>query len=75
VILQSPYRSLVEPLFAYIQQVQQERPVQLVTVVLPQFVGRHWWEYLLHHNTAHMLNLTLTRLPGVVVTEVRYSVR
>jgi amino acid transporter len=74
VILKSPYRSLVEPLFAYIQQVQQERPAQLVTVVLPQFVGSHWWEYLLHHNTAHVLNLILTRLEGVVVTEVRYSV-
>jgi amino acid transporter len=74
VIVESPYRSLVEPLFAYIQQVQQERPGQLVTVV-PQFVGSHWWEYLLHHNTAHMLNLILTRLKGVVVTEVRYSVQ
>lgn len=75
VILESPYRSLIEPLLTYIQQVQQERPGQLVTVVLPQFVGSHWWEYLLHHNTAHVLNLILTRLKGVVVTEVRYSVQ
>ncbi|HYM22601.1 MAG TPA: APC family permease, partial [Vicinamibacterales bacterium] len=49
VILQSPYRSMMEPLLEYIEQVEQERTDDYVTVILPEFVPARWWQHLLHN--------------------------
>jgi hypothetical protein len=73
VILESPYRLLVEPLLGYIEQVvAQRQPNELITVVVPQFIPKRWWHNLLHTQAAMMLRLSLMSRPGITVTDVPY---
>jgi amino acid transporter len=75
VILESPYRELVEPLLQYIEEVAAHRqPHELITVVVPQFVPRSWWQNFLHNQTAVWLRLALLFKPGIVVTDVPFHV-
>src|SRR5438876_2024186 len=52
VVLESPYRSLMEPLLEYIEEVQAEDPGGYVTVILPEFVPHRLWQHLLHNQHA-----------------------
>jgi hypothetical protein len=75
VILHSPYRLMLEPLLAYIQDVAgQMQANEVLTIVVPQFVPKHWWTNLLHTQTAVLLRLALLFQSGVVVTDVPYKV-
>ncbi len=75
VILESPYRLLVEPMMEYIECLLMERSKnELITIVVPQFVPKHWWENLLHNQTALMLRFALLFKPSVVIVEVPYQV-
>ncbi|HUL76032.1 MAG TPA: APC family permease [Vicinamibacteria bacterium] len=75
VVVNSPYRLLVEPLVEYIRQVAARRqPNEVITVVVPQFVPRRQWHNALHAQTAMMLRLALVFEPGVVITSVPYQV-
>jgi hypothetical protein len=74
VIIESPYRSLAGPLLAYIDALQETYPTDTFTVVLPEYVPSHWWEHLLHNQTALRLKAALLFHPGVVVTNVPYHV-
>ncbi len=75
VILDSPYRLLLEPLLSYIQQIADQRqPNEAITIVVPQFVPKHWWNNLLHTQAAWMLRLALLFKPGIVITDVPYQV-
>jgi len=71
-VLESPYRSVVEPLLRYLDEVQGERPNTQVTVILPEFVSPVWWQNLLHGQTGLVLKLALLGRKNVVVTNVRY---
>ncbi|MBN1579552.1 MAG: APC family permease [Anaerolineae bacterium] len=76
VILDSPYRLLVEPLLGYVESLAAQRqPGELITIVVPQFVPRRWWHNLLHTQAALMLRLALLFKPGITVTDVPYHVR
>ena len=60
VVLNSPYRLLVEPLLAYIEKVAEHRqPNETITVIVPQFVPKHFWENILHQQTALVLRMAL----------------
>jgi len=72
IVIESPYRSLVAPLVAYIDAQREGNPNATVTIVLPEFVPAHWWEHLLHNQTAARLKLALYARPGVVVVNVPY---
>ena len=75
VILDSPYRLLLEPLLGYIQEIADHRqPNETITIVVPQFVPKHWWNNVLHTQAATMLRLALLFKPGVVITDVPYQV-
>ncbi len=75
VILDSPYRLLVEPVMEYIGKILALRqPNEIVTVVVPQFVPKHWWENFLHSQTALMLRYGFLFKPGLVIIEVPYQV-
>jgi amino acid transporter len=66
-IIGSPYRSLLRPLLAYIDAVHVRHPQDTLTVILPEFVAAHWWEYLLHNQMALRLKAALLFRPGVAV--------
>ena len=72
VILDSPYRSLIEPVTDYIDQMVAEDPDLMVTVIVPQAVPKLWFQGLLHNNAAVGLKLALGARRNVVVTNVRY---
>ncbi|HEY0752975.1 MAG TPA: APC family permease [Ktedonobacteraceae bacterium] len=70
VIIESPYRSLNGPLLAYIDTIHELYPDVTLTVLLPEFVVSHWWEHLLHNQTALQLKAALLFRSGIVVTNV-----
>jgi amino acid transporter len=70
VIIESPYRSLSRPLLAYIDTVHELYPDYTLTVLLPEYVVAHWWEHILHNQTALQLKGSLLFRPGIVVTNV-----
>jgi hypothetical protein len=72
VVLSSPYRSLMEPLLEYIEQVEAERPDDYVTVILPEFVPARWWQHLLHNQRALLIKGALLFRPNTVVTSVPF---
>jgi amino acid transporter len=72
VVLQSPYRSLMEPLLEYIEQVQSEDPAGYVTVILPEFIPRRLWQHLLHNQHALLIKGALFFRPNIVVTSVPF---
>ena len=75
VILESPYRALMAPLMAYIEATETMDPSRPTTVVLPEFVPRHLWEYPLHNQTALRLKIRLFFRPNTVVIDVPYHLR
>ena len=76
VILESPYRLLMEPLLEYIEGIEAKRlPNETITIVVPQFVPERWYYNLLHTNTVIWLRLALLFKPGIVITDVPYQVQ
>jgi amino acid transporter len=60
VVLDSPYRSIVGPLLDFLDQADREHDDgQLATVVVPEFVPAHWWQGLLHNQTAWLIKAAL----------------
>ena len=74
-VLPSPYRSLMEPLLEYIDQLQSAHPEDYVTVILPEFVPRRWWQHLLHNQRALLIKGALLFRPRVVVTSVPFHLQ
>jgi hypothetical protein len=75
VVRRSPYRSLMEPLLDYIEEVDAERPDNFVTVVLPEFVPSRWWHHLLHNQRALLIKAALLFKPNTVVISVPFHLR
>ncbi len=72
IVLESPYRAVVEPLLNYIDALHQQDPDAFVTVVVPEFLTAHWWQGLLHNGTAAQINRALKPHPNVAVVNVPY---
>jgi amino acid transporter len=72
VVLESPFRSLMEPLLEYIEEVQRQNPAGFVTVILPEFVPNRLWQHLLHNQHALLIKGALLFRRNVVVTSVPY---
>src|SRR5207253_7594458 len=72
VVLESPYRSLMEPLLEYIEEMQRHDPRGYVTVILPEFVPHRLWQHLLHNQHALLIKRALLFKPNVVVTSVPF---
>jgi amino acid transporter len=75
VVLESPYRSLMEPLLEYVEQVASDRPADYVTVVLPEFVPARWWHHLFHNQRALLIKGALLFKPNTVVTSVPFHLQ
>ncbi|MBI5636689.1 MAG: APC family permease [Nitrospinae bacterium] len=69
-VLDSPYRSVIEPLLDYIDEVRKVYKDGVITVILPEFVPSRWWEHLLHNHTAFLIKTRLLFRSGVVSTSV-----
>ena len=72
VVLRSPYRSVLRPLLDYVNEADEARPDNFVTVVLPEFVPARWWHHLLHNQRALLIKGALLFKPNTVVTSVPF---
>ncbi len=75
VVLTSPYRSLLRPLLDYLDQIQARGDDQVVTIVLPEFLPRHWWQHVLHNQTALLVKGALLFRKNTVVADVPYLLK
>jgi len=75
VVLDSPYRSLMEPLLEYVDRLNISNPGDYVTVVLPEFVPARWWHHLFHNQSALLIKGALLFKPNTVVTSVPFHLR
>lgn len=75
VVLDSPYRLFIEPLLSYIEELDANKlPNEIITVVVPQFVPKHFWSNWLHTRTADTLRRVLLFHKDIVIMEVPYQV-
>jgi amino acid transporter len=75
IVLSSPYRSLLGPLFEYIEQIQRHGHNHVVTIVLPEFIPARWWQQILHNQTALLIKGRFLFRKNVIVTDVPYHLR
>ena len=72
VVLDSEYRSLADPLLEYLDGLSERKPVDTITVVIPEFVPQRWWHHALHNQSGLALKRKLGSRANVVVANVRY---
>ena len=70
IILESPYRSYVGPVTAFIEEYRAKHGPTVVTVYLPQYIVGHWWESFLHNRRARRIANQLMLVHGVTITLV-----
>lgn len=70
VVVDSPFRDVTTPIVEYVKRLKQENPGDLIAVYIPEYVVQHWWEGLLHNQSAIRLKARLLFEPGVVTTSV-----
>lgn len=68
----SPYREITEPIIGHIVRIRRESPRDLIAVFVPEYVVGHWWEELLHNQSALRLKVRLRLLGSVMITSVPY---
>jgi len=73
-LVEAPYRDIYRPLLDRIAALRDQAPRDLVTVFIPEYVVPHWWENLLHNQSALRLKARLLFTPGVVVINVPYRI-
>ncbi len=71
--LHSPYREITRPIVRYVKKIRRVSPRDLVVVYVPEYVVGHWWEQLLHNQSALRLKSRLHYTPGVVVASVPWQ--
>ena len=72
-VIASPYREITRPVLDYVKRVSKESRRTVVTVFIPEYVVGHWWEQLLHNQSALRLKGRLLFMPGVMVTSVPWQ--
>lgn len=71
-IIESPYRSVIDPIVDFIGQFQENHPGVFTTIIIPAFVPRNWWDSILHNQTTLFLKNALRVNKSRIVTTVRY---
>jgi amino acid transporter len=68
--IESPYRETVRPVLRYVRQLRRENPGDVISIVIPEYLVAHWWQNLLHNQTALRLKGRLLFERSVAVTSV-----
>jgi amino acid transporter len=72
-VIESPYREITKPVLDYVKRIRSDNPRDVVTVFIPEYVVGHWWEQILHNQSALRLKGRLLFEPGVMVTSVPWQ--
>lgn len=54
----------------HIRSIKRESPRELIVVYIPEYVVGHWWEQLVHNQTALRVKNRLHYEPGVLIASV-----
>ncbi|MDQ4094023.1 MAG: APC family permease [Actinomycetota bacterium] len=74
-VVESPYREITKPVIDYVKRARSDNPRNVVTVFIPEYVVGHWWEQILHNQSALRIKGRLLFEPGVMVTSVPWQLR
>lgn len=74
-IVASPFREITRPIIDYVQSLRTDNPRDVVIVYVPEYVVGHWWEQILHNQSALRLRVRLHFIPGVMVASVPWQLR
>ncbi|HEY0868995.1 MAG TPA: DNA-binding protein, partial [Acidothermaceae bacterium] len=74
-VLDSPYREVTRTVIEYVRSIRRSSPRDVVTVFIPEYVVGHWWEHLLHNQSALRLKGRLLFSPGVMVVSVPWQLQ
>lgn len=69
-VVESPYRDITGPVLEYVAGFRRRSPRDVVSIYLPEYVVSHWWQQMLHNQSALRLKARLLFMPGVMVTSV-----
>jgi hypothetical protein len=72
-VLESPFREITRPVVDYVKDIRRASPREIVVVFVPQYVVGHWWENVLHNQSALRLRVRLQFQPGVMITTVPWQ--
>lgn len=72
-VLDSPFREVTRPILDYVKSIRRESPRDVISIFVPQYVVGHWWEQLLHNQSALRLKSRLLFTPGVMVVSVPWQ--
>jgi amino acid transporter len=72
VIVESPYRQLVRPLIRYLEYTAGRIDGDILIVLLPEYVPRHWWEKYLYNENARRIREALLGRKNVLIADVPY---
>ncbi|MEO2204997.1 APC family permease [Paenibacillus pabuli] len=73
VVIKSRYRSIMGPLKRFIDTVEwKTAETDHITILIPQFITKHWWQNVLHNQTSFMIRAYLINYKDVIVTTVPY---
>ena len=71
--LDSPYREITTPVVDYVKRIRRTSPRDVVMVYIPEYVVGHWYEHVLHNQSALRLKSRLLFTPGVMVASVPWQ--
>ena len=74
-VVASPFREVTRPVLDYVSRIRRDSPRDVVTVFIPEYVVGHWWENLLHNQSALRLKGRLLYQRGVMVTSVPFQLQ
>jgi amino acid transporter len=72
VIVESPYRQLVRPLIRYLEYTAGQHKDDILIVLLPEYVARHWWEKYLYNENARRIREALLGRKNILIADVPY---
>jgi hypothetical protein len=72
VVVESPFRSLVRPLVRFLEDAAERGGDDVLVVLLPEYVPRHWWERFLYNENGRRIRRALLGQSNILVAEVPY---
>jgi type IV secretory pathway VirB3-like protein len=72
VVVESPYRTLVNPFLHYLESRREEDPDEVTIVLLPVYLARHWWQRILYNQNTNRIGNALVGRKDIVVLDVPY---
>ncbi len=69
-VIESPYRDITGPVLEYVANYRRKSPRDVLSIYVPEYVVSHWWQQMLHNQSALRLKARLLFMPGVMVTSV-----